>query len=87
MMDWYGGGTAGWVAMTLMMVAFLGIAIALVVWLVRSTGGGQRTGQAALAAPNVAAARCDDATELLKRRYATGEIERSEYEQKLKDLA
>jgi uncharacterized membrane protein len=87
MMDWYGGGTAGWVAMTLMMVAFLGIATALVVWLMQSTGDDKRNGQATLAAPYVAKARCDDATELLKRRYASGEIERSEYEQKLKDIA
>jgi uncharacterized membrane protein len=87
MMDWYGGGTASWVAMTVMMVAFTGVAIALVVWLVRSIGGGQHNEQAALAAPHAPETWPDDASALLKRRYANGEIERAEYEQKLKDIA
>jgi putative membrane protein len=87
MMDWYGGGTAGWIVMSLSMVAFWGIAIGLVVWLVRSIGSDRREEHMVLTQPFVPVVSHDGAADVLKRRYASGEIERNEYQQKLKDLS
>ena len=49
----------------------MGAAIALVVFLVRRTGGGSRN---------------ESATEILKKRYAKGEITKEEYESMKKDI-
>jgi putative membrane protein len=84
MMDWYGGSTASWIVMSIGMIVFWAALIALVVWLVRSLGG--HRSDAVAAGPYMAPVGQNDPTTLLKRRYAGGEIERAEYDQKLKDL-
>lgn len=77
MMGW--GYGMGWF-WTILMVAFwvaviVGI-VFLIRWLVISTGTGSR------------AARLEDSPlEILKKRYARGEIDKEEFEEKKKDLA
>jgi putative membrane protein len=69
---WPGDGFhAGW--MGLWMVFWL-VALILLVWVVARAAGGQSW-------------RIDETPEqILKRRYARGEIEREEYERRLSDL-
>jgi putative membrane protein len=75
MMGWgYGGG---WIWSIIMLVFWVAVIVGiffLIRWLVTSTGvGGQ-------ARPE------ESAVEILKRRYAKGEINKQEYEEKKKDL-
>jgi len=65
---WCNGGTMGFWAWT-MMIVFWGGVVALIVWAVRSSGAG-RGGWAA------------SAVEILERRFAAGEIDREEYEER-----
>lgn len=71
MMWWYGGSL--WMAIGggLMMVLFWGGLIVLAVWLVRGTGRGPQQ---------------LDPMETLKRRLASGDINREQYEQTRKAL-
>lgn len=67
--------------------------VLLVVYLVRLTAGAGGIGGAQAAAPSqiapalAAPPQADSAREILKRRYAAGEIERAEYLEKLEDLS
>lgn len=73
--SYWGGHMGGW-----MWFGWIGgaLLIVLLVWiLVRST---QQSGPAGNAPPH------DPPEEELKRRYARGEIDRTEYERKLEDL-
>lgn len=72
MMGWYndGIGWGGWIAMTLMMVAFWGVVIFAVVAIFRGTTKG--TGPAAPAASG-------DPMRVLDERLARGEIDGEEY--------
>ena len=88
MMYGWGWGTGGWdsgtgiLGMTIMMVLWVAIIVAvilLVVWLVRQAQGG------AVAGPP-AAGRGESALDILKARYARGEIDKAEYEEKKRDL-
>ena len=76
MMDWAGGSGwmgLGWIFMILIWVlVILGI-VALVRWF--ATGSGDRR-----------EAQRKTPLEILRERYARGEIEREEYEQKRRDL-
>ena len=76
MMGWgYGMGWFGSILMVAFWVAVIVGMIFLIRWLVVSTRGG------------VSGARSEDsALEILKRRYARGEINREEFEEKRKDL-
>jgi putative membrane protein len=79
MMPGYGNGMGGWgwIYMSLGTLVFV-VVIGLVVWLlVRATGtsGGNR--------PAVAG---DSAREILAQRYARGEIDEQEYQQRLRTL-
>ena len=75
-MDGYGWGW-GWGGMGFGMLLFWGVLIAAVVLLARNTwGSGTCSGRA----------REKTALDLLKERYARGEIERDEFEQKKRDL-
>jgi putative membrane protein len=76
MMGWgYGTGWFGSILMVAFWVAVIVGIIFLIRWLVLSTRGG------------VSASRSEDsALEILKRRYARGEINKEEFEEKRKDL-
>ena len=65
--DWGGGW---WVLMAFLMVAFWGLVIVGIVWLVRSLGWGQHD------------QRGTSAIELLDRRLASGEISPEEYRER-----
>ncbi len=70
-------GSYGWGGMGFGMLLFWGLLIAVVVFLVRSMWG-----------PGASSGRDQEKTarDLLKERYARGEIGREEFEQKKRDL-
>lgn len=68
------GGSGWWWFMPILGIIFLGLIIWAVVALIQGQGGSQSTG-------------ADSALEILKRRYARGDIDKEEYEQKKKDLS
>jgi putative membrane protein len=83
---WYpyhGFGWAWMIAVGLMMILFWGGLIALVVWLFRAS-----TGATANRSPNGASQvrSSGEALDVLKERYARGEISKAQYEQKRDDL-
>lgn len=65
--DW---GAGWWILMTVLMVAFWGLVIFGVVWLVQSLAGGHPSGHGR------------SAIEILDRRLASGEISPDEYRQR-----
>lgn len=70
-MGWDGSwGVGGWLAMSLMMLVFWGVPIALVVWLIRSSFHPR---QAAGTTPR------SSAEQVLAERYARGEIDEEEF--------
>ena len=75
MMWWsHGGWDAGdWLAMSLMMIVFWGLVIALVVWAVRSTHSDRRGADRPTGEP------AKRANELLAERFARGEIDEDEF--------
>lgn len=78
MMSGWGGGWASWTMYLGMIVFWVGV-VALVIWGIR-----------ALAGPGVAHSMPqgaqESAADVLKRRYAAGEIDATEFEQKRRDL-
>ncbi len=76
MMGWgYGMGWLGMIFMSIFWIAVIVGVILLIRWLIVSTGGkGQRTSGE------------DSPLEILKRRYARGEINKDEFEEKKRDL-
>ena len=74
--QWMMGGSWGWVGM----LAFWVLLIAGIVFLVRwaASQGRERP---------TAGPRSDAPLDILKRRYASGEINRDEFEQKKRDLS
>ena len=81
MMDWgndmWGGGN--WI-MFLFSIAFLVAVIVGIVFVVRALSGSGTGGD-----HQVSRRERETAEELVRRRYAAGEIDREEYEQKLRD--
>jgi putative membrane protein len=76
-MGWgYGMGGFGSIIMIVFWIAVIVGIIFLVRWLVISTGGSGRLARSE-----------DSALEILKRRYARGEINKEEFQEKKKDLA
>jgi putative membrane protein len=73
MMGGYGAGWFGGIIMVAFWIAVIVGIIFLIRWLVLSTKGGVSGGE-------------DSALEILKKRYARGEIDKKEFEQKKKDL-
>jgi putative membrane protein len=67
-MDNWGAGW--WILMTVLMVAFWGLVIFGIVWIVRSFGGGHPGGHGG------------SALEVLDHRFASGEISPEEYRQR-----
>ncbi len=84
MMYGWGGGGGGWI-MYFGMIAFWAGLLGLLAWGFVSLVRGDRTGDRSLAqaSPNGP----DLAIDVLKRRYAAGEIDRAEYEVKRRDLS
>ena len=78
----YGGGISviGYILMMMFMVAIIAGFVLLVVWLVRQTSGGVS------ASGTGATASGESALDILKKRYANGEIDKAEYEEKRKVL-
>jgi putative membrane protein len=74
MMGWYGDGPgwAGWVVMTLMMLAFWGLLVLGGIVLYRSLNRDERRADAPGA----------DAEQLLDERFARGEIDAEDYRQR-----
>ena len=70
MMWGYGGGWLGTIIMVAFWVAVIVGIVLLIRWLVVSTKSGSE----------------DSALEILKKRYARGEIDKKEFDQKKKDL-
>ena len=80
MMMWYGGdgwGWAGWILMTVGMVAFWALVITAVVLAVRYVAGPRGT---AASPPSLGQTHAED---LLAERFARGEIGDEEYRQRL----
>lgn len=70
-------GNYGWGGMGIGMLLFWGLVIAAFVMLVRCSSGSGACGKRG---------HENSALDLLKQRYARGEIERDEFEQKKRDL-
>jgi putative membrane protein len=72
--DWADGGGAGWWVMGLGMficIILLAVSVGLVVWLINRGGTGRRTEGS------------DEAQDLLRRRFASGEIDADEYARRM----
>ncbi len=78
MMSGWGGGRVGWTMYLGMIVFWVGVA-ALVIWGIRGMVG---AGQVHV----VPQAPQESAVDVLKRRYAAGEIDVAEFEHKKRDL-
>ncbi len=70
------GGFSWWWFMPIFMILFWGLVIWGIVALVRGLNGSRGSNSS----------RADSALEVLKKRYARGEINKEEYEEKKKDL-
>lgn len=81
MNGWGFGGTGAWLMVLLSTVVVLAV-IAGVVLLVRGLGGSGTAGGSTLAGRPSR----ESPQDILKRRYAAGEIDREEYEKALHDL-
>ena len=70
---WGGGNMVGWFGGGIMMVVFWAAIILFVVWLAREVSGKNSHSSS-------------NALEILKERYAKGEIDKKEFDEKKKDL-
>jgi putative membrane protein len=86
--DGYWGHGAGWQewAMLMLMSVFVVAIIVAIVFLVRYLGQSSSSASAATGAAPTSVNAPESAKDILKRRYAAGDIGREEYLQKLGDL-
>lgn len=80
--DGYGGMGAGGILMVVFWIATIIAIVMLVVWLIRQVAGGTVTGSPGAPTDHAAETPLD----ILKSRYARGEIDKTEFEEKMKDL-
>lgn len=83
MHPWGMMGGMGWMGLIFNLAFWILLLVALILvikWLLQSTKGSEQ------ARPEPLAKSGDKALEILKERYAKGEIDREEFEQKKKDL-
>lgn len=73
---WGIGNMMGWFGGGLMMIVFWVLLVVFIVWIVREIGG-----------RNSHSRFDSNALEILKERYAKGEIDKKEFEEKKKDLS
>ena len=66
---------------TILWLAFLALVIAGIVWIVRNAGGTGGRG------PTQESVKEDSALKILRERYARGEIDHQEFEERRKNLA
>lgn len=71
---WGAGSMMGWFGGGIMMIAFWVLLIVFIVWIAREAGGRNSRSSGS------------NALEILKERYARGEIDKKEFEEKKKDL-
>jgi putative membrane protein len=81
----HGGGWEGWM-MSVIMIVFVVAVIVAVVYLVRYFAQLSGSSSGAASAPTARGTLPESPKDILKRRYAAGEIDREEYLQKLGDL-
>jgi putative membrane protein len=80
MMHWSGCGVAGWGG------HWLGGLLMLLFWLLVMAGIAVLVRGIVLRSPGGSAGAAESPLEILKRRYAKGEIDKAEFEEKRKDL-
>jgi len=81
MMSGYGDGWTSWTMYFGIIVFWVGV-VALVIWSIRALAGPT----AAHSVPLPSQVPQESAVDVLKRRYAAGEIDAAEFEQKRRDL-
>jgi putative membrane protein len=79
MMYWWDGSSAPWYGMIfgpIVMIAFIVLTVVIIAWVLRAFGLSQQFGS-----------QRDTPLDTLKHRFARGEIDRAEYEEKKKILS
>jgi len=79
MYGWWDGSSAPWYGMIfgpIVMIVFLTFTVLIIAWVLRAVGLGWQSGPSA-----------ESPLDVLKRRFARGEIDRAEYEDRKKILA
>ncbi|HEX9093447.1 MAG TPA: SHOCT domain-containing protein [Coriobacteriia bacterium] len=82
-----GGSWLGWLLMLLFGALVVAGLVLLVIWMVRSSSGHHGTGSATGSAPaQPGAAAHDEAVAITRRRFASGEITKEQYDEIMRAL-